>query len=64
MAQTHISINQAADRAGVHPRTVRRWIATGALPAYKMGPKLVRIDVADLDAFFRSHEATAAAGAR
>lgn len=39
-----ISINEVADEFGISPRTVRRYIATGRLTAYKVGPKLVRLD--------------------
>ncbi|HEX5494447.1 MAG TPA: excisionase family DNA-binding protein, partial [Mycobacteriales bacterium] len=33
------SLTEAADRIGVSTRTVRRWIAAGQLPAYRMGPR-------------------------
>jgi len=32
MAGTHLRIHQAAVTLGVHPRTIRRWIARGRLP--------------------------------
>lgn len=48
-----VSIAQAAEREGVHPDTIRRRIADGTLPAYRVGPKLIRIRVADLDACLR-----------
>lgn len=43
-----ISIADAAELRGVCPKTIRRWVAAGILPAYRTGPRLVRIDPADL----------------
>lgn len=48
-----LSIAQAAERAGVSPDTIRRRIADGTLPAYRVGPKLIRVDAADVDARLR-----------
>ena len=45
-----IGLTEAAERCGVHYRTVRRWIATGKLNAVRVGPKLLKVDAADLDA--------------
>jgi excisionase family DNA binding protein len=53
---TRICVNEAAKRLNVHPRTVRKYISSGLLPAYKLGPgekAPVRIDVADLERFMR-----------
>lgn len=44
------SIPQAAAPKGVSTKTVRRWVASGVLPAYRLGPRLIRIRAADLDA--------------
>lgn len=48
-----LSITQAAERAGVSRDTIRRRIADGTLPAYRVGPKLIRVDAADVDAHLR-----------
>lgn len=45
----YLSIDAAADHLGVNPRTIRRRIADGSLPAYRIGPKILRIDPADVD---------------
>lgn len=49
----YVSISEAAERVGVSTKTVRRWIATGALTGYRIGPRVVRIDAAELDAALR-----------
>jgi excisionase family DNA binding protein len=47
------SPQDAADYAGVCVRTIHRRILDGSLPAHRMGPRLLRIDRADLDKLFR-----------
>jgi excisionase family DNA binding protein len=47
-----ISISEAAERAGVATKTIRRRIADGTLTAYRLGPRLIRLDLAELDAAF------------
>jgi hypothetical protein len=57
MEQRHsvwLSIRRAADRAGVCPRTIKRWIKAGLLPAARLpspkGKGHLRIRVGDLEA--------------
>lgn len=46
-----MTVDEAANYIGVHPKTVRKWYRTGRLPAYRVaGSPAVRIDRADLDA--------------
>jgi len=45
-----VSLPDAADYAGVGPRTIRRRIADGSLTGYRMGPRLIRVDLNELDA--------------
>jgi len=47
---TYISIDDAASRLGVHSKTLRKWVAAGHVPAYRLGPKVLRIKLADLEA--------------
>jgi excisionase family DNA binding protein len=47
------SISVAADEADVCTRTVRRWIASGRLRAYQVGPRLIKVDLNDLDAMLQ-----------
>ena len=44
------SVGEAAGRVGVSTKTVRRWIASGQLAGYRMGPRLLRVDPDDVDA--------------
>ena len=44
---------QAAQRLNVSVRTIRRYIASGDLTGYRLGPRMYRVDVAELDAVLR-----------
>jgi excisionase family DNA binding protein len=44
------SLNNAADYAGVHVKTIRRWISAGRLTGYRLGPRLIKVDLDQLDA--------------
>jgi excisionase family DNA binding protein len=41
-------IKATAAYLGVDPKTVRRYIAQGYLTAYRVGPKLIRVDRASI----------------
>lgn len=43
------SLSDAAERTGLSVRTLRRRIAAGQLPAYRSGPRVLRVDPADVD---------------
>lgn len=53
-----VTLEAAAEYLGVHPLTVRRRIAAGALKAYRLGPRTIRVDLADVDALLRPIPAT------
>lgn len=44
------SLAGAADYAAVNPRTIRRRIADGSLTGYRVGPRIIRVDLDELDA--------------
>jgi excisionase family DNA binding protein len=54
-----ISIAKAAEETGQCSRTIRRYIALGRLPAYRVGPRAIRIDTDDLAALLRPINGTA-----
>jgi len=45
-------LEAAAERLDIDVRTVRRFIAGGQLPAFRVG-RLLKVDVADVDALAR-----------
>jgi excisionase family DNA binding protein len=47
------SIASGAAYINVSTRTIRRWIASGQLRAYRVGPRLCKIDRADLERLVR-----------
>jgi len=47
------SVTQAAAHVGVTAKTIRAYIERGLLTGYRVGPRLVRIDQAELDALIR-----------
>jgi len=46
-------ITEAAEYADLSDRTIRRYVATGRLIGYRVGPRLVKIDLDQLDAIIR-----------
>jgi excisionase family DNA binding protein len=47
-----ISIVAASERSGLSTKTLRRWIRTGELRAYRVGKRTLRVDTGDVDALF------------
>lgn len=47
------TIADAAEYGACSPKTIRRMIARGDLTGYRMGPRLVRVDLNELDALLR-----------
>lgn len=60
-ARGMVSLAEAATLAGVSTRTLRRRIAEGILPAYRSGPRLIRVNPADLMELIKPMNSTAAA---
>ena len=48
-----VSLAQASEYAGVSTKTIRRRIADGSLIGYRMGPRLLRVDLNELDEMLR-----------
>ncbi len=43
------SVEAAGNYADINARTVRRYIAQGRLTGYRVGPRLIRVDLNELD---------------
>ncbi len=52
---TLITKHEAAEILGVSVRTLERMIRRGVLPAYRIGPKTVRLSPEDIEAYVRGH---------
>ena len=48
-----VGIAEAAEILGISTRTIRRRIADGSLPAYRVGPQLIRLDLNDVQRLAR-----------
>ncbi|MUL75705.1 helix-turn-helix domain-containing protein [Mycobacterium sp. CBMA226] len=51
LAPNLIGVPQAAEYADVHYRTMRRWIQEGRIRAVRVGPKLLKVDLNELERF-------------
>ncbi|MFL0579658.1 helix-turn-helix domain-containing protein [Dietzia sp. 179-F 9C3 NHS] len=47
------SITDAAVEYGVHHSTIRRYISAGRITGYRFGPRMLRVDLDELDALLR-----------
>jgi len=54
------SLSGAASYADVNPRTIRRRIADGTIKGYRLGPRVIRVDLNELDRVFAQIPAGAA----
>lgn len=52
----------AAKRLLVNEKTLDRMIKRGAFPAYRIGPRMVRIDEKELEAYIRARRVEPEAG--
>ena len=52
-----IKKQEAAEMLGVSVRSLERMIARGALPAYKVGARLVRLRAEEVEAYLDKHRA-------
>lgn len=50
----YVSLEDAGIRTGLHSRTIRRAIANGELPGYKVSTKAIRVRLEDLDRWVES----------
>lgn len=59
-ARQWMTPQQAADHLGITDRTLRRYIARGQLPAYRMGNRVIRVRLGDVEALLRPIPTTGA----
>lgn len=57
-------ISRAAAFAAVHPRTIRRRIADGSLTGYRLGTRILRVDLDEVERLLRPIPTAAAGGER
>lgn len=46
---------EAAEILGVSVRTLEKMIGRGVIPAYKVGPKMVRLKAEDIESYIDGH---------
>ena len=47
------SIPVAAEQYGISDKTLRRYIAAGRVNGYRLGPRLLRVDLDELESLLR-----------
>ena len=47
------SLPDAAEQYGVSAKTLRRYISSGRITGYRFGPRMLRVDLDELDALLR-----------
>lgn len=54
MAERHlITLAHAADILSLDEKTIRRYVAAGRLIGYRVGPRAIRVDAAEVEALAR-----------
>ena len=63
-ARILVSVDEAAKFCGVHRQTIRRRIADGSLTGYRVGPRYIRVDQAEVEELLKPIPATGHYGGR
>lgn len=50
ISRKNLKLREAAEWYGISERTLRRRIAEGRLPAYRVGPRSIRVAAEDVEA--------------
>ncbi|WP_026533912.1 helix-turn-helix domain-containing protein [Arthrobacter sp. H14] len=56
----YASLTEAADYAHISTRTLRRYITDGRLTGYRVGPRIIRVNLDELDNLFSAIPAASA----
>ncbi len=48
-ARRYASVKTAAELFDVDPKTVRRWIAEGLIHGYRIGNRLIKVDLSEIE---------------
>ena len=59
----YVTLAQAAEYLGCHEKTVRRLIAAGKLTGYRIGQRMIRVDLNEVDSLMAPVPTTEAGGA-
>lgn len=51
--RNYVTLQQAAEYLGVTDRTIRQMVSDGRLTGYRSGPRIVRLDLNEIDAAMR-----------
>ena len=62
MPKKYLSTAEAAEFIGVSPRTIRHYIATGVLTGYRVGPRILRIPLSEVEALLEPIPTAAVGG--
>lgn len=49
----YLTLSDAAEWLSLDEKTLRRWISQGRLTAYRVGPKLIRLDADEIENMIR-----------
>lgn len=58
-APRYASLAEAASYARIHPKTLRRRIDAGELTGYRLGSRILRVDLDEVDAMLQPNAKTA-----
>lgn len=53
MSRTLLTLADASAYVGLDEKTLRRYVSQGRLRAFRVGPRAIRIDAAELEALIR-----------
>lgn len=52
-SRRYLTLSDAAGWLSLDEKTLRRWISQGRLTAYRVGPKLIRLDADEIESMIR-----------